>query len=122
MHFCRADITLGGDTNNVFHAGDFAPISWPEVQIIQYVHGDENIDNIEPFVSVQQTPLDERRRLIAKYGDEAVQAVFARQNPGEMEAPQAKLQDGITWQNPLSGRIETTGTKEAPPDPADRKK
>jgi hypothetical protein len=39
-----------------------------------------------------------------------------------MEAPQAKLQDGITWQNPLSGRIETTGTKEAPPDPADRKK
>ena len=52
MHFCRADIAIGGDRNNIFHAGEFAPVSWPEILLLQYVHGDDAIDQVEPFVQV----------------------------------------------------------------------
>jgi hypothetical protein len=109
MHFCRAEIAIGGDPRNIFSAGEFAPISWPEILILQYLHGDDSINNVEPFTKVDQSPRAERQRLLSKYGEKAVTEVFARQNPAEMEAPRARLSNGIPWLNPITLKPEITG-------------
>jgi hypothetical protein len=118
MHFCRADIAIGGDRNNIFHAGDFSPISWPEIAVLQFVHGDDAVDNVEPFTQVDQSPRAERQRLLYKYGEKVILDVFARQNPTDMEAPKVKLTDGLPWLNPITFKQELTGqvgsTYEAP--------
>jgi len=108
MHFCRADIALGGDRNNIYTAGYYAPVSWPEILMLQYTHGDDAVDNVEPFVRVEQSPKDERRRLAEKYGEEAVIQIFARQPIHEMEAPRASLPKGLAWFSPITMKIEVT--------------
>ena len=109
MHFCRADIAIGGDRNNIFHAGEFAPVSWPEILLLQYVHGDDAIDQVEPFVQVPQSSKAERQRLIFKYGEPVVLEIFARQPIAQMEAPRAILARGAPWFNPITMRQEIVG-------------
>jgi hypothetical protein len=109
MHFCRADIAIGGDRNNIFHAGEFAPVSWPEILLLQYVHGDDAIDQVEPFVQVPQSAKAERQRLIFKYGEPTVLEIFARQPIAQMEAPRAILAKGAPWFNPITMRQEIVG-------------
>ena len=115
MHFCRADIAIGGDRNNIFHAGEFAPVSWPEILLLQYVHGDDAIDQVEPFVQVPQSPKAERQRLIFKYGEPVVLEIFARQPITQMEAPRAILAKGAPWFNPITMKQEIVGEDDTPP-------
>jgi hypothetical protein len=114
MHFCRADIAIGGDRNNIFHAGEFSPVSWPEILLLQYVHGDDAIDQVEPFVQVPQSSKAERQRLIFKYGEPVVLEIFARQPINQMEAPRAILAKGAPWFNPITMRQEIVGEDAGP--------
>jgi hypothetical protein len=118
MHFCKAKIAIGGDHDNVFYAGEFAPVSWPEILVLQQVHGESAIDEVEPFVSVNQTPRDERQRLVERYGDEIVDLVFGGKQgrPNEMEAPSVRIKAGVAWLNPLTREVETTSGKAPEPE------
>lgn len=113
MHFCRATIAIGGDTGNVFNAGDYSPISWPEALLLQFIHGDDAVNEVQPFARVAQSSRDERARLISKYGEKPVIEVFARQNIAEMEAPGVKIVKGIHWFNPVTQSEEVTGEEPA---------
>jgi hypothetical protein len=110
MHFCKAKIAIGGDSRNIFAAGEFDPVSWPEILVLQAVHGDAAIDEVEPFVSVEQSPREEKQRLSEKYGEDVVAEVFGGKQgmPHEMEAPRVKLQAGVTWKSPITREIEIT--------------
>jgi hypothetical protein len=116
MHFCTAMISIGDDKDNVFFADMFDPVSWPEIQIIQFIHGDNAVDQIRPFVSVAQTAREERQRLAEKYGEAKVADVFPRSGPGEMEAPEATIAYGQQWKDPRTRHLETI-EDEAPKDP-----
>ena len=35
MHFCTANIAIGGDTRNIMNRDEFAPVSWPEVEVLR---------------------------------------------------------------------------------------
>ena len=98
MHFCKAKIAIGGDNRNVFVATEFSPVSWPEVLVLQAVHGEQSIDEVEPFVAIDQSPRDERFRLGEKYGEEVIDNVFGGKQgrPHEIEAPQ-ELPDQARW-------------------------
>lgn len=113
MHFCRAMIAIAGDTEQIVYRDHYHPISWPEVQVLQYVHGETAVDRIEPFVRVEQSPRAERHRLAEIYGEKAVAEVYARSGPTEMDAPKATLQHGLIWKNPIGGELETV--EAAPP-------
>lgn len=115
MHFCKAYISIGGDREQVYYADQYAPISWPEIQVIQFVHGSDAIDRIEPFVRVSQHPRDERERLANKYGEAKVSEVFPRSGPVEMEAPEATLIGGVEWKNPITQEHEITEAPEKIP-------
>jgi hypothetical protein len=109
MHFCKAKIQIGGDKNNAAVRTEFDPVSWPEIELLMMIHGDESITEVIPFVVMEQGPKDEKERLAAIYGGTAVTEAWGRRNPPEMEAPDATLQAGLVWKNPLTGQIEKTG-------------
>lgn len=110
MHFCRAKIAIGGDSMNIFNAAEFDPVSWPEILVLQAVHDETSITDVEPFAVVEQSSRDERQRLAEKYKEQIVSEVFGgRQGPNEMEAPGVTIVPGIVWFNPITRKIEVTG-------------
>lgn len=102
MHFCTANIKLAGDARNVVHRDAFAPISWPEVDVLRFIHGEDAVTDVRPFVSFPQSAKAEKDRLRLIYGD-VVEHVFPGRNPQmELEAPTAKLPaQAPLWVNPI---------------------
>lgn len=103
MHFVTCSVRLSGDLRSVVVRDTFAPVSWPEVEILRAIHGDDAIVDVKPFASVEQTPKAEKERLALKYGGETVENIFPGRNPQmEMEAKGAKLPEQTPlWWNPL---------------------
>jgi hypothetical protein len=120
MHFCTAAVAIGGDTRNTMIRGEFSPVSWPEIEILRIVHGDQSITDVSPFVRVPQSPREERARLADIYGEPPLAVAWGgRSAPGEVEAPGVDLKAGVAWFNPLTHRVEITadGGSVKAPDP-----
>ena len=68
MHWCTCRVNLAGQnlTYVTFHAAD--PVSWPEVQVLSAMHGEENVMDIKPISIAEINSRVEKDRLIAKYG------------------------------------------------------
>ena len=116
MHFCTATIALAGDNQQVVRRDHFQPVSWPELEVLRFLHGDDAISEVEPFAFVQQPPKEERERLQLLYGKQPVDACFGQRgvNQIEVDAAGAKIIDGVEWKNPLTNQVEVTG--EDPPE------
>jgi hypothetical protein len=105
MHWCTAKVNLAGQGFTVFVFNEFLPVSWPEVQVLMALHGDENLMEIKPCKVSETTTRAEKNRLYAKYGN-IVERVF----PGH--APRMELlMPGESDDQPLiesdEGRITT---------------
>lgn len=115
MHFCKANIAIGGDDRNVAARAEYSPVSWPEIEILRLVHGEQSVTEVQPFAEVRQSAREERDRLALIYGPElCAHAWGGRSSPTEMEAPGVKLRAGVSWLNPLTNEEEVTGGGEAP--------
>lgn len=103
MHFVTCMIALGGDIRNVLPRTEFSPVSWPELDIIRSIHGDDSVTDIKPFVKVEQTAKQEKERLMHIYGAAVVENTFPGKNPQmELEMAGAKLPAQIpVWLNPI---------------------
>jgi hypothetical protein len=103
MHFCTAKIQLAGDLRNVVHREQDRPISWPEAEILRYIHGEEAVLDVKPFVSVKQTAKQEKERLGLIYGHSVVDDIFPGKNPQmDLDAPGAKVPEKVdNWRNPI---------------------
>lgn len=130
MHFCTAYIALAGDEQQVAYRGPFDPISWPEVEVLRQVHGDEAVRNVKPFVFVEQDARAEQQRLLLIYGTVVTDAVYRGRKPViEMDAAEMDiLEPGAVWMNPITREVklvdaEATIDKPASePVPVTRKK
>ena len=108
MHMCSAKIALGGDLGNVVHRQEHDPVSWPEISIIQFIHGEESVFDIKRIGDEPATPLGEKRRLLDIYG-EVVNALYPGARPylemempgGEEEAQAAKPRRDGTREYPV---------------------
>jgi len=102
MHFCKCDVKIAGDLRNVVPRAEFNPVSWPEVEVLRAIHGDDAVENVVPFVDVKQTAKEEKERLRHLYGP-VVDEVYPGKNPQiEMTAAGAKLPEQIPlWKNPI---------------------
>ena len=108
MHFCTAKVMVAGDKDQVVYRDEYAPISWPESELLRSIHGDDAVLDLKPFVRIEQSQRDERQRLVLRYGREYVDACF----PGRggnlmMDAPEADIAYGRIWKNPLTQLEET---------------
>jgi hypothetical protein len=88
MHYCTARLNLSGQGFHIIHYGKHEPLSWPELQVLMQLHGDENVMDIVAVAIGETTPNAEKRRLLAKYRG-VVEAVF----PGRVPRMEMLLPD-----------------------------
>ena len=108
MHFCTAMVMVAGDKDQIVYRDEFNPISWPEVELLRSIHGDDAVFQVKPFVKVDQNPREERQRLVLRYGKPYVDECFPGRGGNIItEAPEADIAFGETWKNPLTQLEET---------------
>ena len=55
---------------------EFNPVTWPEIQVLMQLHGEENVMDIMPCGIGDVWPTDEKNRLTGIYGPKVVEACF----------------------------------------------
>jgi hypothetical protein len=88
MDFVACKVALGGDSNNIIYRGPDVPVSWPEIRVLQLLHGEDNVFDCEYVGSESVTGQAEKMRLLGLYGAEAVNICYPGSRPMmEMEFP-----------------------------------
>jgi hypothetical protein len=81
MHWCTARVNLAGQGYTVIWFDQTNMVSWPEIQVIMAVHGEENVFDIKP-VAIGETSIGtEKERLQLKYKYAPVEHCFPGRNP-----------------------------------------
>jgi len=76
IQYCICKINLAGQNCHTVIYDKFNPVTWPEVQVLQALHGDENVMDVMPVGMGEVWPTEEKNRLITIYGREVVEACF----------------------------------------------
>jgi hypothetical protein len=76
IQYCTCKINLSGQNYHTVLFGQFNPVTWPEVQVLQMLHGDENVMDIMPVGIGEVWPAEEKNRLVSIYGPKVVEACF----------------------------------------------
>ena len=70
-------VALGGDKNNIAPRGADAPITYPELLLLQAIHGgDDSVMDVVEIGAVERDPKEELSRLTVAYGSIA-QSLFS---------------------------------------------
>lgn len=87
MDLCTCEIMLSGDKRTIIARGPTRPMSWPEINLMMYVHGERNVTNLKVVGEVETDNSTELETLKLKYGSQA-EAAFPGSRPKlPMEAP-----------------------------------
>lgn len=76
VHYCRCRINLAGQNCHIVVYDEHNPLTWPEVQVLMQLHGDENVTDVMPIKLGDVVPVHEKERLISQYGYRVVETVF----------------------------------------------
>jgi hypothetical protein len=88
MDYVTAKINLGGDVGNVMCRGPDRPVSWPEVTVLQFLHGEDAVYDCDFVRTDPSTSQNEKRRLLGIYGAEVINTLFPGARPlMELEFP-----------------------------------
>jgi hypothetical protein len=100
MDFVACKIALGGDAQHVLHRGKLNPVSWPEVRVLQQIHGEQSVFDAEFAYEETQNVQAEKMRLLGLYGFEAVTLCYPGQRPAmELQWP-GDRGDAVTTKRP----------------------
>jgi hypothetical protein len=78
QHLCVCMIDIANEKLTVVHRDETNPVPWPEVRVLQQIHGDEAVYDIAPVaLGPRETPAREKERLILRYGRDVVELVYA---------------------------------------------
>ena len=83
MHWCTAWINQAGQGVHIYEVLYTDPMSWPELQLMMEIHGQENVYDIKPISMSDSDPAAEKRRLIGKYNTKGmlIEQTFPGRNP-----------------------------------------
>jgi hypothetical protein len=89
MHYCTCRINLAGQGFHIVEVLPTEPMSWPEIQVMFQLHGEENVYDIKPIAVGQTDRISEKRRLAVKYRQTpVVEQTFPGRDPNmEMLMP-----------------------------------
>ena len=76
IQYCTCKINLAGQNCHTVHYNEFNPVTWPEIQVLMQLHGEENVMDIMPVGIGEVWPAEEKNRLVAIYGPKVVEACF----------------------------------------------
>ena len=78
QHLCECHIDVAGEKLTILWKGEPDLIPWPEIRVLQEIHGEQSVYDIRPVaVGERETPLNEKERLVRKYGRDEVEKVYA---------------------------------------------
>jgi hypothetical protein len=80
IQYCTCKVNLAGQNCHTVHYDQYNPVTWPEVQVLQALHGDENVMDIMPVGVGEVWPTDEKNRLLTLYGHRVVESCFPGRN------------------------------------------
>jgi hypothetical protein len=80
-HYCTCRINLSGQNCHIITYDQHNAVSWPEVQVLMALHGDENVMDIMPISIGEVWVGQEKDRLIGLYGRRVVEACFPGRTP-----------------------------------------
>jgi hypothetical protein len=95
IHHCTCRINLSGQNCHIVHYDQFNTVTWPEVQVLMALHGDENIMDVVPIMIAETSPSAEKERLSLQYGHRMVEQCF----PGRAFRMQLMMTDDDTLPN-----------------------
>lgn len=103
MHMCECHVDLSGEKLTVLWFGEPHLIPWPEIKVLQEIHGEQSIYDIKPVdLAPHETPNREKERMALKYGRDPVEAVYAGKGfnmewfmPGWPVNPKEKKKGGV---------------------------
>jgi hypothetical protein len=76
MHYCKCRVNLAGQNCHIVIYNEYNPVTWPEVQILMALHGEENVMDIMPISIAETWPNSEKDRLRGIYGPRIVEQCF----------------------------------------------
>lgn len=112
MDICTCKITLGGDNRQVVFRGPTRPMTYPEVDLMRYMHGDRFVTDVVVIKTVETTNSAELEALRTKYGKTAREAFPGTRPRLPLEAPADVPRDYII-DEPVS---EAAGPAEPVPE------
>jgi hypothetical protein len=68
VHYCKCRVNLAGQNCHTVIYDEHNPITWPEVQVLMALHGEENVMDVMPVGVGQVYAAREKERLWAVYG------------------------------------------------------
>jgi hypothetical protein len=74
-------VALGGDEQQIVHRGGLFAVTYPELIVLQFVHGDEAVTDAYEQGTVERENADELARLRAIYSKKVCQDIFPGANP-----------------------------------------
>lgn len=76
-----ARIQLAGSKDSVVYRGAFTPLSYPEILLMQYMHGDDAVSEVEEVGTLSMSNNDLLHHLRMTYPLEAVDRCFPGARP-----------------------------------------
>ncbi len=111
MHICTCSVMIAGDVGNIMVRGPANPVSWPEIGVLQFLHGEEAIFNISAVRAVKTTGAQEKQRLGGIYNPAIVDSLYPGKSPVmELEMPGTVLPSDDTAKSAKITRRGTTTT------------
>ncbi len=86
VHILTAQIALAGDITNVAHRTPSDPVTYPELMVLEEIHGEGSIRECAVIGEKETTAAAEKSRLLQRYG-----AIVEHVYPGR--SPQMELTD-----------------------------
>jgi hypothetical protein len=81
MHWVTAKVNLSGQNYHIYEYREHEPLSWPQVQVLMALHGEENVFDIKPVFVSNISPSQEKQRLLQYYNEKIVEQVFPGRSP-----------------------------------------
>jgi hypothetical protein len=103
VQYCICKINLAGQNCHTVIYGEHNPVTWPEIQVLQALHGDENVMDIMPVGVGEVWPTEEKNRLMGIYGRQVVEACF----PGRAFRMDYMMTDEVNLPRYEGGKIST---------------
>lgn len=74
-------VALAGDEQNIVHRSSDTPVTYPELLVLQYIHGDDAVSDVHELGTDERDNQSELDRLRVTYNAAAVKDVFPGANP-----------------------------------------
>lgn len=87
MDICTCMITLAGDSRTKVFRGPNNPMTYPEVNLMMFMHGDRYVTDIKVIRETEMDNATELDRLRVKYGSVAYEAFPGQRPKLPFEAP-----------------------------------